>query len=268
MRNPRSTHIDKMSTADMVSLIAQENYNAARAVEAAKEEISEAVELVSAALEKGGRIFLIGAGTSGRLGVLDASECPPTFGVDANTVIGIIAGGEECMFRAKENAEDSAQAGRDDLAAYGVNENDAVVGISASGGAGYVAGALEYAKETGAATVALTCNEGTRIGDIADVTVVTDTGAEVVAGSTRMKAGTAHKMVLNMLTTCAMIKNGKVYENMMINLRPTNIKLRQRMIGIVCEILKCTEEKAQTLLEAGEWDIRTALESAGREENI
>lgn len=267
MRNPKSTHIDQMTTADMVSLIAEENYNAARAVDAAKKKISEAVELVSSALAKGGRLFLMGAGTSGRLGVLDASECPPTFGVDENTVIGIIAGGEECMFRAKENAEDSAQAGRNDLAAYIISENDAVVGISASGGAGYVAGALEYAKETGAATVALTCNEDTRISKIADVTIVTDTGAEVVSGSTRMKAGTAHKMVLNMLTTCAMIKNGKVYENMMINLRPTNIKLRQRMIGIVCEILKCTEQRAQSLLEKSEWDIRTAIGLAKGESN-
>lgn len=266
MRNPKSTHIDKMTSAEMVTLIAEENYNAARAVEAAKDDIARAADLVSEALAKGGRLFFIGAGTSGRLGVLDAAECPPTFGTDPDEVVGIIAGGKECMFRAKENAEDSAELGRDDLASYALCEKDAVVGISASGGADYVVGALKYAKEKGAYAIALVCNENSKMGKIADVSIVTDTGAEVVAGSTRMKAGTAHKMVLNMLSTCAMIKNGKVYENMMINLKPTNIKLKRRMIGIVCEIIKCSEERAQELLEQGGWDIRTAIESSGAEQ--
>lgn len=265
-RNPASTHIDTMSTREMVDLIARENYNAARAVEAACAQIAQAVDLIAAAFAQGGRLFLLGAGTSGRLGVLDAAECPPTFGVDPGQVVGIIAGGYDCMFAAKENAEDNAEAGARDLAAQGLTAQDVAIGISAAGGAAYVIGALRYAREVGAGTIALTCNENAPIGAGADVCIVTDTGAEVIAGSTRMKAGTAHKMVLNMLTTCAMVKDGKVYENMMINLKPTNAKLAHRMEGIVCEIVGCTQEQAHTLLDGSGWSIRAAVEHF-KEEN-
>ena len=234
MRNPRTTHIDHMTTEEMVSLIAKENYAVVKAVEEQTTAIAAAVDAVSNSFSNGGRLFFIGAGTSGRLGVLDAAECPPTFGVERDMVTGIIAGGIDCMVRASENEEDNAERGKSDLLNAGVKHGDTVVGISAAGGAAYVASALKAAKEIGATAVALTCNKDSLIASVSDIAIVTDTGEEVVTGSTRMKAGTAHKMVLNMITTCSMIKQGKVYENMMINLKPTNIKLKQRMINIVC----------------------------------
>ena len=266
MRNPRTTHIDKMSTIDMVSVIAEEFYESVRAVEREKEHIAQAVDLIAGSIAAGGRLFFIGAGTSGRLGVLDAAECPPTFGVSPDLVNGIIAGGRNCMFAASENAEDGEAAGRRDIREHGVTEKDVVVGISVAGGAAYVACALNEAKNIGAGTVALTCNEGSLIEKESDICICTDTGAEVITGSTRMKAGTAHKMVLNILTTGAMVKNGKVYENLMINLKPSNIKLRARVIRITKDIIGCDEEKAVSLLEENGWSIRAAVESA--KENV
>ncbi|MBQ8717308.1 MAG: N-acetylmuramic acid 6-phosphate etherase [Clostridia bacterium] len=259
MRNPNTMHFDKMSTVEMVAVMAAENANAVRAVQAASASIAEAIDLVAAAFEQGNRLFFIGAGTSGRLGVLDAAECPPTFGVSHEMVQGIIAGGEGCMFRAAENAEDLAQSGRADVLSHGVRAGDVLVGISVAGNAAYVKEALRTARELGAKTVALTCNENAGIAEHADTVIVTDTGAEVLTGSTRLKAGTAHKMVLNMLTTCAMTKIGNVYENLMINLKPTNDKLRDRTIRIVQEILGCTREVAEQKLEANEWNIRKAV---------
>lgn len=259
MRNPNTMHFDKMSTAEMVAVMAAENANAVRAVEAASASIAKAIDTVAAAFEKGNRLFFIGAGTSGRLGVLDAAECPPTFGVSHEMVQGIIAGGEGCMFRAAENAEDLAQSGREDVLSHGVRAGDVLVGISVAGNAAYVKEALRTARELGAKTVALTCNEKAGIAEHADIVIVTDTGAEVLTGSTRLKAGTAHKMVLNMITTCAMTKIGNVYENLMINLKPTNDKLRDRTIRIVQEILGCTREVAEEKLEANEWSIRKAV---------
>lgn len=259
MRNPNTMHFDKMSTAEMVAVMAAENANAVRAVAAASASIAEAIDTVAAAFERGNRLFFIGAGTSGRLGVLDAAECPPTFGVSHEMVQGIIAGGEGCMFRAAENAEDLSQSGREDVLSHGVRAGDVLVGISVAGNAAYVKEALRTARELGAHTVALTCNENAGIAEHADTVIVTDTGAEVLTGSTRLKAGTAHKMVLNMLTTCAMTKIGNVYENLMINLKPTNDKLRDRTIRIVQEILGCTREVAEQKLEANEWNIRKAV---------
>lgn len=261
MRNPKTTHIDRMETKDMVSVITEEYYEAVRAVERERDHIATAVDAISASIANGGRLFFIGAGTSGRLGVMDAAECPPTFGVSPELVTGIIAGGYRCLAAASENAEDGEVAGRKDVREHGVSAGDVIVGISVAGGAAYVVGALNEAKKLGAVTVALTCNEGSAIERESDITICTDTGAEVIAGSTRMKAGSAHKMVLNILTTGAMVKNGKVYENLMINLRPTNIKLRQRVIRIVCEICRCDETRAVELLEANDWSIRRAAES-------
>ncbi len=261
MRNPRTTHIDKMTSEEMVELIAKENYAVVTAVENEAKNIAAAVDAVSETFSKGGRLFFIGAGTSGRLGVLDAAECPPTFGVPREMVTGIIAGGLDCMVRASENEEDNAEKGRTDLLVAGVKAGDTVVGISAAGGAAYVAEALKTAKEVGATAVALTCNYNTLIASVSDIAIVTDTGEEVITGSTRMKAGTAHKMVLNMLTTCGMIKQGKVYENMMVNLRPTNIKLRQRMINIVMEITGTDNAAAEKLLEDNEFNIRKAIDA-------
>jgi len=262
MRNPKTTHIDQMSTHEMVRVIAQEFYESVRAVEREEGNIARAVDLIAASIAAGHRLFFIGAGTSGRLGVLDAAECPPTFGVEPGLITGIIAGGRDCMFTASENAEDGEEAGRRDIRQNGVCAGDVVVGISVAGGAAYVAGALNEAKKLGAAAVALTCNAGSAIERESDITICTDTGAEVIAGSTRMKAGTAHKMVLNILTTGAMVKNGKVYENMMINLRPSNIKLRARVVRITQEIVGCDEAAAVRLLEENGWSIRAAAEAA------
>ena len=259
MRNPRTMHFDKMSTMEMVAVMASENANAVRAVENASASLAEAIDLVAAAFCNGNRLFFIGAGTSGRLGVLDAAECPPTFGVSHEMVQGIIAGGEGCMFRAAENAEDLSQSGREDVLSHGVHGGDVLVGISVAGNAAYVKEALHTARELGASTVALTCNDKAGIAEYADIVIVTDTGAEVLTGSTRLKAGTAHKMVLNMITTCAMTKIGNVYETLMINLKPTNDKLRDRTIRIVQEILGCTREVAEEKLAANEWSIRKAV---------
>lgn len=259
MRNPLTMNFDKMSTEEMVSVMTLENANAVRAVEAASGSIAKAIDTVAEAFSNGNRLFFIGAGTSGRLGVLDASECPPTFGVSPDMVQGIIAGGKECMFRAAENAEDLSINGRDDVISYGIRAGDVLIGISVAGNAAYVREALRTAKELGAHTVALTCNDKAQISEFADISIVTDTGAEVLTGSTRLKAGTAHKMVLNMITTCAMTKIGNVYENLMINLRPTNDKLRDRTIRIVQEILGCERDEAIEKLENNEWNIRRAV---------
>ena len=260
MRNPASMHMDKMSTEEMARLVITANYDAVRACEQASEQIAKAVDAIARAFENGNRLFYIGAGTSGRLGVLDASECPPTFGVGYDQVQGIIAGGKERMFRAGENAEDSYTQGYETIKEHGAMAGDVVVGISAAGNAAYVVGALESAKQLGCVTVGLCSNENTSVLKASDIPIFTDTGAEVLTGSTRLKAGTAQKIVLNTLTTCAMAKTGKVYENMMINLSPSNEKLKKRVIRIVTEILSCDEEEAISRLEANDWSIRRAVE--------
>ena len=258
-RNPHSMNMDKMSSEEMARLVIAANYEAVKAVEDAAASIAKAVDAITEAFDNGGRLFYIGAGTSGRLGVLDAAECPPTFGVPYDQVQGIIAGGNERMFRAGENEEDHYEKGCEAIAKHGVTSRDIVVGISAAGNAAYVVGAIERAKALGAVTVGISSNPDTKILNAADISIFTDTGAEVLTGSTRLKAGTAQKIVLNTLTTCAMAKTGKVYENMMINLSPSNEKLKRRVIRIVAEILSCDEEKAILLLEENNWNIRQAV---------
>ena len=258
-RNPKSTHIDKMSTLDMVKLMSEENYVAVKAVEDAAESIAEAVDAIALSMENGGRLYYIGAGTSGRLGVLDASECPPTFGVSPDLVSGIIAGGYDCLVKASEGGEDSYENGVLDVKDR-LRSGDVIVGISAAGGAKYVLGALEWARANGCITVGVTSNADSLLAKNADIAIFTDTGAEVITGSTRLKAGTAQKLVLNILSTAAMVKTGRVYENLMINLRPTNEKLRRRVISIVCEIKKINEDEAIALLDANDWSIRKAVE--------
>ena len=228
--------------------------------------MAEAVDAVAYAFDNGHRLFYVGAGTSGRLGVLDASECPPTFGVSYEQVVGIIAGGKERMFRAGENEEDKYENGVQAIIDNGVVSGDVVVGISAAGGAKYVIGALEEAKKLGCVTVGVCNNPDTAILNVADIKIFADTGAEVLTGSTRLKAGTAQKIVLNAITTCAMAKTGKVYENMMINLAPSNEKLKLRVIRITREILGCDEDEAISRLEANDWNIRRAVTSAGKEQ--
>ena len=259
--------MDQMSTEEMAKLVITANYEAVKAVEDASSDIAKAIDAIACAFEKGGRLLYIGAGTSGRLGVIDASECPPTFGVSYEQVQGIIAGGRERMFKAGENEEDKYEKGCEAIAEFGVSENDVVVGISAAGNAAYVVGAIESAKALGAVTVGISSNPGTKILNAADIPIFTDTGAEVLTGSTRLKAGTAQKIVLNTLTTCAMTKTGKVYENMMINLAPSNEKLKRRVIRIVTEILSSSEDDAISLLESNDWNIRKAVTAAKNKAN-
>ena len=261
MRNQSTMHIDKMATLDMVNAIQNENRNAVEALTPALGRIAEVIDAITERMERGGRLFYIGCGTSGRLGVLDASECPPTYGVSRELVVGIIAGGDAALRAAIEGAEDSYDFGGRDISAHKISELDTLIGISVAGGAGYVIGALEAAKGVGALTVALTSNEDSPIGRIADHEIVTDTGAEVITGSTRMKAGTAHKMVLNMISTSVMVKLGHVYENLMINLKPSNIKLRRRMITIVSDITGLDADRSEKLLEENGFVIRRAVEA-------
>ena len=261
MRNERTTHIDKMSTADMMRIMQDENMNAAMSIESQLCVISKAVDSIAERMAKGGRLFYIGCGTSGRLGVLDASECPPTYGVPHELVVGIIAGGDGAIRKAVEGAEDSYDAGYRDVSLHDISELDSVVGISVAGGAQYVLGAFGKAREVGALIISLSSNEDTPIEKAADIAIITDTGAEVVTGSTRMKAGSAHKMVLNMLSTAVMVKLGHVYENMMINLRPSNIKLRDRMIRILREITELPYEECEKLLEENEFSLKKALKA-------
>ena len=262
MRNEKSMNLDKMSSVDMARLVISANHEAVSAVEAAAESVALAVDAVAEAFSNGKRLIYIGAGTSGRLGVIDAAECPPTFGVSYDMVTGIIAGGKERMFKAGENEEDSYDNGVLAIKESGAESGDVIVGISAAGNAAFVVGALEYAKSIGCKTVALSSNENTAVLRVADIPIFTDTGAEILTGSTRLKAGTAQKIVLNTLTTCAMAKTGKVYENMMINLAPSNKKLERRVVRITSAILECDESEAEALLKENGWSIRKTVENA------
>lgn len=260
LRNKNTYDIDKMSTYEILSVINDENAIVTKAVGDALPQISTVCDTVADAIKSGGRVFYVGSGTSGRLGVCDAAECPPTFGVSYDLFNGIIAGGEKCMFKAAENAEDNPEAGIEDLKSRDFSDKDVLIGISASGSAAYVISAVNYAKSIGAKTASITNNPDTELGQTADIDICADTGPEVITGSTRMKAGTAQKIILNMISTASMVKCGYVYENMMINLRPTNKKLRKRMIVIVAEILGCTTEESENLLKENEWSIRKVIE--------
>ena len=258
-KNPASAHIDELSPLDMMRVIHAEDQKAVDAVTPLLPKIAETADKIARRIRLGGRLLYCGAGTSGRLGVLDASEACPTFGVPEGTIVGVMAGGVEALHRAGEPEEDSAKFGVRDLKAIDLAPADCVVGVSAAGGAEYVLAAVEYAKSLGCATIGLTCNDGSPLAQLVDIAVVTDTGAEVVTGSTRMKAGTAHKLVLNMLSTCSMVHLGNVYENMMVNLKPTNAKLKERMVGIVAEIRKTGRDEARRLLDGAGWNIRAAV---------
>jgi N-acetylmuramic acid 6-phosphate etherase len=257
--NENSANLDRMSALEIVTVINREDQSVAKAVEKALPEIARAVDVISKALAQGGRLFYVGAGTSGRLGILDASECPPTFGTDPELVQGLIAGGEAALVNALEGAEDDAAAGAQDLKKQQLSLLDVVVGISASGRTPYVAGALTYAKEVGAATVALSCNAPAEISGLADVAIEVVTGPEVLMGSTRMKAGTAQKMVLNMLSTASMVRCGKVYRNLMIDVRPTNVKLVDRATRILTLAADVDYETAAAALKAANNRAKVAL---------
>lgn len=257
--NPRSTSFSSMSISDAVTLMNEEDLNVIKAVENAKPEIVRVIEKSSATLEKGGRIIYAGAGTSGRLGVLDAVECPPTFGVDYNVVVGLIAGGEGAFVKAKEGAEDSAEQGKEDLIAHGLTEKDMVIGVAASGRTPYVIGALEYASSIGCPTGAVVCSANSAISKVCHDTITLLCGPEVLTGSTRLKSGTATKMVLNMISTISMRQIGKIYKNYMVDVKMTNEKLVARGNRIVRAITGCSaDEAAEALKEAGN-HVKTAI---------
>ena len=264
LRNPNSMNIDKMSSIEMMQVMQKENINSALAVESELESIAKAVDEISSRMANGGRLFYVGCGTSGRLGVVDAAECPPTYGVSKDTVVGIIAGGYTALYDASEGAEDNFERGYNDVSAYDITENDTVLGISVAGGAPYVCGALTKGNEMKALTISLSSNKNCKIEELSDIQIHPDTGAEVITGSTRMKAGSAHKMILNMISTGVMVKMGYVYENLMINLKPTNVKLRDRMIRIVCDITGFDYESSEKLLCDNDFVIRSSVEAYNR----
>lgn len=258
LRNPRTMHIDRMDTLEMLRCIHAEDLQVVEAVGAVLPQIAPVIDRIAAGMAQGGRLIYTGCGTSGRLGVLDASECPPTYGVEPGLVIGVIAGGDRALRSAIEGAEDSRPAGRAALEPLELQPQDVVVGLSAAGGAAFVLGGVEYARELGCATVAITCNPDTPLQAACDYAIVPLTGPEAVTGSTRMKAGTAQKLILNMLSTCAMIRTGRVKENLMINVRPTNVKLHARAIRILRQLHGCTEEQAEQALVQAQNDVARA----------
>ena len=258
-RNQNTLNIDKVSTLEMVKMINNEDKKVAEAVEAELPRIAEAIDEIAIRMNKGGRLIYIGAGTSGRLGILDASECPPTYGVSEELVQGVIAGGHEAIFRAKEGAEDSKELALEDLKNKKITANDIIVGLAASGRTPYVIGGLEYANEVGAMTIAITCNAGSEVSKAAKISIAPVVGPEVVTGSTRLKSGTAQKLVLNMLSTGTMIKLGKVYGNLMVDVRATNEKLVERAKKIVCEATGVTREKAGKYLEETNSDVKLSI---------
>lgn len=256
-RNENTKDIDLLSTIDMVRKMNEEDQIVAKVVGDEAPNIAAAIDIIAKAFLKGGRLFYFGAGTSGRIGILDASECPPTFSVDPEMVQGIIAGGTEAMLKAVEGAEDSFETGRKD--ADILTDKDVCVVISASGNPKYLLGVLSKADEAGAATIAVTCNSQGAIASEAGHVICAEVGPEVIAGSSRLKAGTAQKMILNMLSTGAMIKIGKTYENFMIDLKAVNEKLKDRAIRIVSQIAEVTHSEALACLLKCNWEIKTAI---------
>ena len=257
--NPNTVNIDCASSFEIAQMINNEDLKVAQKINENLEPIAKAIDIISENFLVGGRLFYFGAGTSGRLGVLDASECPPTFSSEPDMVQGIIAGGDRALRFAIEGAEDSIELAREDFAKIQATKNDTIVSISASGNANYVIEILKLAKEIGAKTIALTCNPNAKMSEFADVVICIETGAEAITGSTRMKAGTAQKMVLNMLTTGAMVKIGKVYKNLMIDVKPTNIKLKDRAARIVAEVAQVEKEVALNTLEENGYNLKEAV---------
>lgn len=260
-RNPASMDIDKKTTLEMLQIINDEDKTVAFAVEKVLPDVARAVDLIVPHLKSGGRLFYVGAGTSGRLGIVDASECPPTFGTPPELVQGIIAGGREAVFRSQEGAEDNADAGGRDAAERGFTAHDVLVGLSASGRTPYVIGALRYARSLGAATIGITCNDTAAMQDEVDVLIAPIVGPEVITGSTRMKSGTAQKMVLNMLSTVTMIQLGRVQSNLMVDMQTLCGKLRDRARRVVALAAGVDEATAEAALQASDGQVREAIES-------
>ncbi|MCG0275711.1 MAG: N-acetylmuramic acid 6-phosphate etherase [Thermosediminibacteraceae bacterium] len=258
-RNPYTEDIDLLDTVSMLKKMNDEDKKVAFAVEKEIPKIAQAVDEIAERMKKGGRLFYIGAGTSGRIGILDASECPPTFGVDPELVQGIIAGGDAAIKRAVEGAEDDDFMGRKDLEARNLSHKDAVVGLTASGRTPYVLGGLKYAREIGALTVGICCNPDSLIKDYVDILIAPVVGPEVILGSTRLKAGTAQKMVLNMISTGTMIKLGKVYSNLMVDLQPTNEKLKNRARRMLKIATKASDDVIESTLKETGFDVKASI---------
>jgi N-acetylmuramic acid 6-phosphate etherase len=258
-QNPNTLDIDQLSSFDIVKKINQEDHQVSEAIEKILPQVAETVELIVEAFNQQGRLIYIGAGTSGRLGVLDAAECVPTFNSEPEQVMGLIAGGEKAMFVAQEGAEDDPQAGADDLAQVNLTNKDIVVGLAASGRTPYVIGGLSYANKIGAKTIAISCNPKAEISEYADVSLLPIVGAEALTGSTRMKAGTAQKMLLNMLTTASMIRIGKTYGNLMVDLRATNQKLHARSLNIIMQVTGVEKSVAEKALEESGKHVKLAI---------
>jgi N-acetylmuramic acid 6-phosphate etherase len=257
-RNPATLELHRLDAPGIVQLMNTEDARVAEAVARVAEPIARAIDVIASSFRKGGRLIYMGAGTSGRLGVLDAVECPPTFNSDPELVQGLIAGGPGALIRSVEGAEDSAGMGRADLEEIGLRDVDVVVGIAASGRTPYVIGGLDYARDTGAFAIGFTCNENAEIIQHADLNIIPVVGPEVLTGSTRLKAGTATKMVLNMLTTGAMVRIGKTYSNLMVDLQATNEKLGERSVRIVGELTDCPVDEARALLARCDGELKTA----------
>jgi N-acetylmuramic acid 6-phosphate etherase len=258
-RNPATENLDRMSALAIVTAMNREDARVPRAIRKVLPEIAKAVDMVAQRLAEGGRLIYVGSGTSGRIGALDASECPPTFGVSAKKVQFVIAGGERALVKAAEASEDSAELGRKDIAARRPGVHDVVVGIAASGYTPYTISALEYARDKGAATVAIACNRNSALGKVADLRIEVGVGPEVLAGSSRLKAGTAEKLICNMLTTGAMSRLGYVYSNLMVNMHLTNKKLVQRGITILEELSVVDQAQAAATLEKASRSVSLAL---------
>ena len=258
-RNPQTMDLDALSTLELVHRFNQQDTLVAEAVKATLPDVASAVDAAAEALKSGGRIIYMGAGTSDRLGVLDASECPPTFGVPHGLVVGLIAGGPGALLKAVEGAEDNAQRGEDDLMALNLTPQDLVVGLAASGRTPYVIGGLKYARKIGCNTVAISCNPDSPIAQEADIAISPVVGPEALTGSTRLKSGTAQKLVLNMISTGAMVKFGKVYQNLMVDMKATNIKLMDRACRMVVEATGIARAEAEMLLKQTDFDVKPAI---------
>lgn len=258
-RNPNSMQLDSLSAQELVALINREDQQVALAVEKRLPQIASAVEKIVAAFERGGRLVYVGAGTSGRLGVLDASECPPTYGVKPEMVVGLIAGGDYALRHPIEGAEDNVQQGQADLEEIDFSARDVLVGIAASGRTPYVLGALNYAKQLGATTVSIASNPKSKMAEVADIAIETVVGPEVLTGSSRMKSGTAQKLVLNMLTTASMVLIGKCYQNLMVDVQASNEKLKARALKIVMEATECDNETAANVLAKANGQVKLAI---------
>ncbi|MGB8272275.1 MAG: N-acetylmuramic acid 6-phosphate etherase [Priestia megaterium] len=266
-QNEHTMKIDTASTKEILNIMNNEDQKVALAVQKVLPDVEVAVEFVSESFQKEGRLIYVGAGTSGRLGVLDAVECPPTFSTNPNQVQGLMAGGEKAFVKAVEGAEDNEELGAADLQKIHLNERDTVIGIAASGRTPYVIGALRYAKSVKAKTVALSCNGNSPIGKEANHSIEVVVGPEVLTGSTRLKAASAHKMILNMISTAAMIKVGKAYENLMIDVHVSNEKLKERAIGIICKITGVSYVQASRTLEEANNEVKTAVVMIKTNEN-